>query len=191
MSMSAARINCTQCDYETREFHRPILLSYRLADGTEVECGRAKGWCFDCDAYRDIESADHTRLARERDERDRRIAALRAGIRNLSRGFLGWFRNRAARSALRDQIKWAEHDHRDLTGLLRVAQLRKSRPRCLECWSERTAPVSFDDSGRSDFVHACGGRLLLVEDESERFAFATTRFVLDPEGRLLEEREQD
>jgi hypothetical protein len=40
-------------------------------------------------------------------------------------------------------------------------------------------------------VHACGGRLLLVEDESERFAFATTRFVLDVEGRLLEEREED
>ncbi len=193
MSMPSARIRCTGCDYETVEPRRPILLTYRLPDGTQVGCGRDKGWCYECDDYRDIERADPVRLRSELEASGRRVDALRAELAELSRGLLGWFRNRFKRSVLRSTLAYVDDERRDLNDVLRVAQQRTSRPRCLQCWSENTVPVSFHENGLSaEFVHGCGGRLQFLEDaRAERFSFATTRFVLDVEGRLLEEREED
>src|SRR4029078_5313997 len=98
MSMPSARVRCTNCDYETREFRRQILITYMLPGGTTLECGRAKGWCYKCDSYRDIESADPVMLGRELEAGSRRAGALRADLAELSRGLLGRFRHRSARS---------------------------------------------------------------------------------------------
>ena len=56
MSMPSSTIRCTGCDYEAIDHCRPIRLTYRLEDGSEVSGGRSVGWCYSCDSYVDIEN---------------------------------------------------------------------------------------------------------------------------------------
>ncbi len=142
MSIESDKICCTQCDYETLEVYRPIIVIYVLSDGTEVETGRAKGWCYDCDAYADIENVDLGQLQRELGALQQKMDKLGARLECLSRGLLGRLRNASARKRLRLEIEWLEQERHGLSSLLEVAGQCASRPRCLQCWSQRTAQVS-------------------------------------------------
>lgn len=68
---------------------------------------------------------------------------------------------------------------------LRLAQSKGSRARCLECGSEHTLPLDFDDRGICvGFVHDCGGRLFLEpsDPDAPRFAFRPETIDLDQDG---------
>ena len=55
MSLPSLHIRCHGCDYEGVHSRRPITLVYRLPNGQSVTGGRTFGWCFKCNAIRDIE----------------------------------------------------------------------------------------------------------------------------------------
>ena len=193
MSVNSERICCTGCDFETWDLRRPIRVVYRMKGGKEVELWRAKGWCYECNNYEDIEDIDPEtfRIELVEDERERRKICSRAD--KLSKVFLADIRNKAERRKLHDSIERLDKEIRDRSDLLEIVTNRKAGPRCLSCWSDKTAPVIFDGSDNlsHNFLHSCGGMLKLIvvdflEDESPRFNFALTTYVLNEEGELLE-----
>ena len=189
MSLPLANIYCTGCDFETRDLCRPIRIVYRWPSGKELEAGRQKGWCYHCDNYCNIENMDPERLASDRAEKEQQRSEKRASDAELSKGFLAGIRNRSARRTLRYAIKGLDKEIKETEELLDIATKRNSRSRCLTCWSERTAPATFDrnDDLTHDFEHACGGMLQIVQDPSNiRFHFALTTYVLNTEGQPLE-----
>jgi hypothetical protein len=51
VSIDAARICCTGCDFEAAEVFEPLRIVCRLDDGKEVESCDQDGWCSRCDTY--------------------------------------------------------------------------------------------------------------------------------------------
>lgn len=190
MSIDSARIVCTGCDYETREVYRPIRIRYETGSGKTVETGRAKGWCYNCGGYSDIEKLDqgdlHTKLVSM--ENERHAASQR--LDELNRGLLANVRHRSKRRELQYRLERLDEDLAEVGGLLEIIKNRKWKARCLKCWSDYTAPVSFDsdDGVAHDFVHECGGNLQIIHDHSgPRFHFRVTTYILNEEGELIGE----
>lgn len=188
MSISSARIICTGCDYETREFYRPIRIRYKLESGNVVESRRATGWCFDCCGYSDIENLNqgelHTALAFEEHERLRTRQRLHA----INRVFLSHLRHRTERAKLMFELRQLNDELSRISGMLKIAVSRESKAKCLKCWSNTTAPISFNstDNVARDFVHECGGNLQIIRDSSgPRIRFRVTTLVLSEQGELL------
>jgi hypothetical protein len=177
----SSRVCCTGCDFETREFHRRIRIVYRYCGGKEFEARRTKGWCYDCAGYADIEEMDIGRLQRrlEQKERERREGRCRA--EELSKGFLGGFSNRSELKGFQYSLRRLDEEIKDLGNLLEIATTRKSRPRCLKCWSDNTSQLD-------DFRHDCGGELKIIPDLSgPRYYYPVATYVLSNEGELLDE----
>ena len=194
MSIDSARIVCTGCDYETREMYRPFRVRYQTSSGEIVETGRFKGWCYDCAGYSDIEKMNRSKLHDELDSKERRRLEARRRQRELHRGLFAKFRHRSEKRRLESKIQWLDKDIAELSALLEIAKRRKSNARCLTCWSERTAPVTFDPETNIayDFTHECGGHLQIIHDQSgPRFYFRMVTFVLNEEGEFLREEFHD
>lgn len=190
MSIDSARVFCTGCDYETREVYRPILIRYQTASGKTIETGRTTGWCFDCSSYTDIEKMNQDELRDELVSKERERREERGRLQELDRGLLAGIRHRSERSRLKHLIEHMDEDIAELGGLLEMANRRKARARCLNCWSDRTASLSFDpaDNVAHDFRHECGGNLKIVHDHTgPRFHFAVATYVLNEEGELIDE----
>lgn len=190
MSIDSARIVCTDCDYETRELYRPIRIRYETFNGKTVETGRAKGWCYKCGSYSDIENLDqgdlHSKLVSK--ESERRDARQR--LDEIDSGFLASLRHRTERRELQYQLERLDEELAEVGCLLEIAKNRRSKARCLKCWSDYTAPVSFDsgDGVAHDFVHDCGGNLQIINDQSgPRFHFRVATYILNEEGELIGE----
>ena len=193
MSVNSERICCTGCDFETWDLRRPIRVIYRMNGGKEVVLWHSKGWCYECNNYEDVEGIDPERFRIElvEDERERRKICSRAD--KLSKVFLADIRNRAERRKLHDSIERLDQEIQDRSDLLAIVTKRKAGPRCLSCWSDKTAPVTFDSSDNlsHNFLHGCGGMLKTIcvdflDDDSPRFNFSLTTYVLNEEGELLE-----
>jgi hypothetical protein len=191
MSIDSKKICCTECDFETQELYRPILIVYRLSNGVEVKAGYTKGWCFDCRDYVNIEDMNLHRLqerlvAKEQERRGKQIRTS-----ELSSVFLAGLRNQSELRNLRYSITRLDEEVRELGSLLAIAENRISKSRCLTCWAGNTTPVTFDSKSNlsRDFRHECGGYLRFINEESGmRFNFAITTYVLNEEGLLLEEQ---
>jgi len=190
MSIDSARIVCSGCDYETRELYRPIRIRYETSNGKTVETGRAKGWCYNCGGYSDIERLDqgdlHAKLVSKESER----LDARQRLDEINRGFLANLRHRSERRQLQYQLERLDEELAEVGGLLEITKSRKSKARCLKCWSDYTAPVSFDsdDGVARDFVHDCGGSLQIIHDHSgPRFYFRVATYILNEEGELIGE----
>jgi hypothetical protein len=190
MSIDSARIVCTGCDYETREVYRPIRIRYQTTKGRTVETGRAKGWCYDCASYSDIEIMNQGELHDELISKERERLEAHHRHDELNRGFLSNFRHRSEKRELQHQFEWLDKEIDKLGGLLEIAKNRKSKARCLKCWSDRTAPLTFnsDSNIACDFQHECGGNLQIIHDHSgPRFNFRVSTYLLNEEGELLGE----
>lgn len=190
MSIDSARIVCTGCDYKTRELYRPIRIRYQTTDGVVLEARRAKGWCYECASYSDIERMNQDELHDELVSKERERLKTRRRQDELNRGFLSGFRHWSKKRQLQYQIDCLDQEVATLGGLYGIAKSRKSKSRCLVCWSDRTAPLAFDsDSGIShNFHHECGGNLQIIQDHSgPRFIFRVSTYVLNEEGELLGE----
>lgn len=188
MSVPSSRIVCTGCSYEAPELYRPVLVKYVTVEGDSVEAGRAKGWCYDCDEYRDIEALSRdelsSQLARKEGERD---AALTL-VKQLSSSWLARFWHRSKTYRLESDVEKLGREIDHLNTLLGIASRRRSNARCLDCGSEHTAPIRFspEDNIAHNFQHACGGNLQLVKNESGiRYSFRVTTLILDEEGGLI------
>ena len=189
MSVPQTRIYCTECDLERWYVDRPIRIVYRWPIGKEWETRRSQGWCYECDNYRDIENMDRERLASDLVEMEWKRHVKRARLAELSNRFLAGIRYRSARRTLRYAIERLDKEIQDIEKLLDIATQRNSRSRCLTCWSDKTARATFDFKGKltRDFKHACGGMLVSELDLGGLWVrYATTRYVLNTEGELLE-----
>lgn len=190
MSIDSARIVCTGCDYETREIYRPIRIRYQTKSGKIVETGRAKGWCYDCASYSDIERMNQGELHDELVLKDRERLEARHRQDELNRGLLSSFWHRSEKRQFQYQLECLDKEIVELSELLEIAKNRKSKARCLKCWSDRTAPLTFDSESNiaHDFQHHCGGNLQIIQDHSgPRFNFRVSTYVLNEEGEFLGE----
>jgi hypothetical protein len=91
---------------------------------------------------------------------------------------------------LQYQLEWLDKEIAELGELLEIAKNRESKARCLKCWSDRTAPLTFDSESNiaHDFQHECGGNLQIIHDHSgPRFHFFVSTYVLNEEGEFLGE----
>jgi len=190
MSLPSAKITCTGCDFETREFFQPLSIVYRLESGKEIGGLRGKGWCFNCCSYRNIENIEPGQLtvdlarARERGRQERSMLA------QLNRALIARLKNRTERKVRKKEIERWEREIRVLSALLELTLKRKSQPRCLNCWADQTDSLTFGPDGGTthDFRHSCGGKLQIVHDAfGMRFSFIPTTYVLNEEGLLIEE----
>lgn len=190
MSINSARVVCTSCDYEIHEIYRPIRIRYETKNGKTVETGRAKGWCYDCASYSDIERINQRKLHGELILKERERLEARHRQDELSRGLLSNFRHRSEKRRLQYKLECLDKKIAELGGLIEISKNRKSEARCLKCWSERTAPLTFDSESNiaHDFYHQCGGSLQIIHDHSgPRFNFRVSTYVLSEEGELLGE----
>ncbi len=173
MSMSSGHVSCTGCDFKGVLQFRPISLVYHFNDGTSVKSHREIGWCKQCNCISDIESkTDLAPLAA-------RLAELQSKDASLSH-LIG-----RAFGKLRGGTDEVKKELADIQGQLRLARSQGNRARCLECGSEHTLPISFNDQGVwVGFVHECGGRLFLEpsDPDAPRFAFRPETIDLDQDG---------
>jgi hypothetical protein len=84
------------------------------------------------------------------------------------------------------------HGPEEIDKLHQMIRNRRSKARCLNCYSIETLPVTFssEDNVANDFTHSCGGKLKSHCVESE-FHFSMTPMlrILNSEGYLLTESE--
>lgn len=190
MSIDSARIRCTGCGYETREVYRPIRIRYLTNNGKSLATGRAKGWCYDCSSYSDIEYMNKDDLHDALAAKERERLDVRYRLDRLGYGFFSGLRQRSEKKRLQHEIDQLDGEIAELEGLLEIANSRKSNARCLKCWSDRTAPLTFDprDHIAHNFQHTCGGNLQMLDDPSgPRWNFRLTTYILNEEGELLRE----
>lgn len=175
MSAPAGQIRCHGCDFEGVLQRRSVTLRYMLADGSSVDGHREFGWCRRCNGIRDI-------------EQQFAVPQLQSELHAISsrrpRGFFG-----AIDRALGGNSNDDDAEVQRLNGLLRVAKVRKSSPRCLACGSDGTVPLQFDDSGNCvSLRHSCGGTLyrLPPDPNAPRFSYKPETIPLDVEGNRLD-----
>ena len=179
MSVPSGHIRCHGCEYQGVLQYRPLTLRYRLPDGETVDRGRTFGWCDNCDEIRDIECELEASAVR------RRLDAANQKQQSIGVLFMS-----AINRALSARPSAAQSEVQELARLLRLAEQRRSSPRCLSCGEESVTHLSFDDQGTSsNFHHTCGGRLYSVpaDPDAPRFNYRPEVLFLDVEGRRLKQ----
>lgn len=163
MSLPVTEVRCHGCDYEGAIVPRPIVVRYRLPDGSTAQGGWRAGWCHQCHDIRPCEEAFN-------------VADIKRDIHRET-----WGLGAKKRSEKIDNVS-------RLSALLWVAEHRHSKPRCLTCGSTNTEGLSFNESGVSvSFVHECGKHLYTVPDDPKGlwFSFNEQTIDLDTEGRVI------
>lgn len=175
MAMSDYNVNCTGCDYGGVIEESPMRLDYVLPDGDIVHGYRTFAWCHTCDDITDSEDLPDTGDIREQ------IRTLEMH-RHTSRSLLGRLLNKSAAES---------EETRQLKAKLRLAELRLSGPRCLQCGETTVVPLHFNADGLSNVVHRCGGRIFKVnvpdDPYAPEFCYGLRVIKLDPDGRKLGE----
>ncbi len=166
MSMPSGYVRCHGCSFEGVMQRRPVTLEYTLPSGEVVEGYRRFGWCTTCGNITDAEDAIEAAP----------ILNEIAAIEQRNRGFAKRLFGRSAEDAA---------ELKALQAKLRLAQARRSPPRCLRCGEPTVLPLHFDSSGTANVTHSCGRRLFLVPEDSDapRFMYRPEVIHLDAEGR--------
>lgn len=190
MSIDALKIVCTGCDYEGSEVFRPIRIIYEETSGKTIDSTSAKGWCYNCQSYTDIEKINYNELNDELCLKELQAVEIQKKIQLLKIGLFSIFKNiRDKRNAkLELQLLGNEIEH--IKCLLKISETRKAGARCLKCWSDNTVPLHFDTESRLayGFTHQCGGKLKIVSYDYEiRYHFKVTTYFLSVEGELIRE----
>jgi hypothetical protein len=187
MSLPLEKVICSGCDYEVPEYHRPLLIKFRMSHGIEAEVKRAKGWCDSCGGYVDIALLDRKQLKSEVVGLLEELCNLICKKCELERGpflkLMGLARTRRVKREIDNvNIRLVK-----LHGLLRVSQRWASAGRCLSCGSGRITPLQYDSNTRCfrGFRHSCGGHLGLIEDPSGmRYSFNLTNVIINRSGDI-------
>jgi hypothetical protein len=173
MSVQSGHVRCYGCDFEGVMQHRPVTLRYRLPTGETVDSHRAFAWCTDCAGIRNVEA-----------QLDARVIRRDIDERQPKRHSFGGLLRKAVDRALGGQ----SDDGQALQSLLRLAQLRRTPPRCLTCGGTSVTYLDFDDEGTSsNFVHSCGSWLYRIPANSDapRFSYRPEIVFLDVDGHRL------
>ena len=187
----STKIVCSNCDFATYRPEGPTFINYILNDGTEFKTAPAHGWCYECGTYSMIEDMNPDSLGKRLFlntlRRSEGLFRFRSWTTLFFRPLHSWKNYKDAR----DELKWIDTSIERLHNLLLIAGQRESPPRCLSCWSVRTASVTFVPIAASfsvayDFRHDCGGLLRAVDEEPSLFITARTQIlVVNSEGNLL------
>jgi hypothetical protein len=167
------------------------LVLYKLKTGKEIETGRSKGWCYSCRDYVDVEDVNLNQFREKHKEKDQERREIKNHCDELTKGFFTSLLNKKKLIKMRHSVEMLDQEIKDLAALSEMVGNRKSKARCLTCWSDNTVHLTFDseDHLSHDFRHECGGQLKFVPEPSGmRFNMSLTTYVLNEEGELLEER---
>jgi hypothetical protein len=167
MSFDSMLIACTGCDFQARDFFQPVTLVYRLPDGTEAPAYRERGWCHACAHYRDIERIDIPKLENVLAEEQVRFDVLVSELRAMLNLWWRWFVFRSRKRAIVGDVSASQAKILALARLIAALHSRSSGPRCLECGSEKTESLDFENGVTQRFRHTCGGRLRIVPSEED------------------------
>lgn len=174
MAMSDHNVNCTGCDYGGVIEESPIRLDYLLPDGEIVHGYRTFAWCYTCDDVVDAEELPDT------NNLEQQIRSFEMQQQS-SRTFFSKLFNKTRESP----------EARQLKAKLRLAELRHSGPRCLQCGETTVVALSFSADGLSNVVHHCGGRIFKVNVPDDPYAptvcYGLRVMKLDPDGIKLGE----
>lgn len=170
MSSPDAIVRCTNCNFEQRWEHKPIILCYLLDDDRNVESHRVQAWCSSCEK---MTSAEHLPSIEELAEEVRKHAH-EPGVLSTLLAALTW---RAAR----------RRAPRCLSCGSSAVQPIEWRPIDAPKDPEFDCPVSV----AAGFRHTCSGLLLRRYDRSMYTEWATTRILLSTEGDVLAEEDVD
>ncbi len=177
MSLPNSHVRCHGCDFHAVIERRPLTLRYVLPNGETVDGGRLSGWCSTCDGIRDVEAP------LDADALGRQLDALSKSSRSP------W--QRIAKLMTRDGDAGqtaSQAEQQRISGLLRLAEVRTSPPRCLTCGSTAVTFIRFNDpEASSTFVHSCGGRLYRVppDPDGPRISYRPEVIRLDANGLRL------
>ena len=168
MSMPGGYVRCHGCSFEGLMQHRPVTLEYRLPSGETIKGYRRFAWCTTCLNVTEAEEAIDAVPIRSQ------ITAIQQRNRGIAKRLFGP----------------SEQDSAELKSLnakLRLAQVRRSPPRCLRCEEPTVMPLQFDSNSTSNVTHSCGRRLFLVPEDPDapRFMFRPEVIRLDAEGLRL------
>jgi hypothetical protein len=141
-------------------------LEYVLPSGAVVMGYRVFAWCSSCENVTEAEEVFDTAL-------------IQTEIGLLRRQHVGFF-GRLLGSERAEDIELKRLQER-----LQLAELRRSRPRCLRCGEPTAVPLTFDECGTSSLVHTCGSRLFAAPEDPDapRLMFRPEVIRLDSEGR--------
>lgn len=175
MSLQARHIQCHGCDFQGIIQPRPITLRYILPDENIVERHRAFGWCSACSLIRDVEAPlDANEIRKELEIQSlKQVPASR--LKSAIDRILGI-------NPHEDQVELQQ-----LEKLLRLAEIRRSPPRCLTCGETTVTHLHFDNEGTSSFTHSCGSRLFQVsaDPDTPRFSYRPEVILLNIEGQRI------
>lgn len=175
MSMSDHNVNCTGCDYGGVIEESPVRLDYVLPDGEIVHGYRAFAWCYTCDDIADAEELLDT-------------GSIQEQIRGLE---MQWQSSRTFLAKLFNRTAGYPEELRQLQSKLRLAKLRRSGPRCLQCGETTVVSLRFNADGLSNVVHRCGGRIFKVNVPDDPYAptycYGLRVIRLEPDGGKIGE----
>lgn len=168
MSIPNGIVRCHGCSFEGVMQLRPIKLEYMLPSGETVHRYRRFAWCSKCCCITNAETPIDAGLIRSK------IADIEQRNSSIFKRILGPTEQDAA-------------ELKALHAQLRLAQARRSPPRCLQCGEPTVVPLEFDSNGTSNITHSCGRRLFLVPEDPDapRFMYRPEVIRLDIEGRRL------
>lgn len=169
MSLPNAEVRCQGCDYQGYIVRRPITLEYVLPDGEVVQSYRDIAWSSSCEGITNAEQAID-------------IESIRARLHSLPPKRVGFLARLLGIGGDPDA-----DERRRLEAKLRLAQLRRSPPRCLHCGRTTVVPLRFDHNGISDTVHTCGSHFFVLPQDSDapRFMYRPEVILLTPDGERL------
>lgn len=176
MSIPSTKIKCHGCDFESIDPGLPIRIKYKLGANEYIDSHRVTGWCSNCCDVRDIEYLNAEDIQRQ-------LSDLQHPPKDR-RGLFTKFLDRALGGGPPPNNQPRIDS---LTRLLKLVRSRQSGARCLTCGEARTTPITFNEGGTSDYVHACGSRLYQVPEDPDaiRFFYKPKTIILDTEGRQI------
>jgi hypothetical protein len=178
MSIHGAFFKCSKCDYQSPVSRQNITIVYELFEGIDVESNPNTGWCDNCNSVQLIEGEIETEGVKQR------LAQLNAQSMKFSHQIMRFFRSVVG---LGDPIELPLRAARET---LRFAEYKGQRACCLQCGSDKTQALEFDEDGVCiSMPHRCGGQLRVVEDADNqtRLMLRPKMIYLDREGKHQED----
>lgn len=189
MPFLTTKIICTGCEYSAGEIPGSIRVLYQVGGGAFVESGYRCGWCFNCEKYSKIEDLETGDLRNEIQEKSDELSESMRQVSEIKRNIFSSVVNFKKSSRLARNIDRITIELDGLSKLLKVFNERKSKARCLCCFSENIAELEFDKKGHfaKNFKHTCGGTLMAApNDFGAHFSVREQVVILSTEGELIE-----
>jgi hypothetical protein len=177
MSLPISKVQCTGCDFYKGLLPTRVKLEYDIGNGKRFRARRGTGWCYSCNTIVEMELADIDEIILDIDMYKYNLVKYQE-IQNINPGYSEGF------SSIGSIVEWIEYDIKHSEEFLAIISHRNSHARCMLCWGTDVKRLRFNDGGQCiNYLHSCGGQLMLNKDESGlRIMCKDTRLLLDMES---------